>query len=77
MVNNGFLWEIVPATFNESGNLSRKRGFNYIVIENTSKELKTATCGNNIRYHLRKISDFKQVENQLFQVVEAIYIPLE
>ncbi len=34
-------------------------------IENTSKELKTATCGNNIRYHLRKISDFKQVENQL------------
>ena len=34
-------------------------------IENTSKELKTATCGNNIRYHLRKISDFKQVESQL------------
>ena len=34
-------------------------------IENTSKELKTATCGNNIRYHLGKISDFKQVENQL------------
>lgn len=28
-------------------------------IENTSKELKKATCGNNIRYHLGKISSFK------------------
>ncbi|MGK7934420.1 MAG: ISH3 family transposase [Xenococcaceae cyanobacterium] len=34
-------------------------------IENTSKELKKATSGNNIRYHLSKISDFKQLENQL------------
>ena len=34
-------------------------------IENTSKELKTATCGNNIRYHLNKISDFKELEIQL------------
>ena len=34
-------------------------------IENTSKELKKATSGNNIRYHLGKISDFKQLENQL------------
>ena len=29
-------------------------------IENTSKELEKATCGNNIRYHLGKISEFKQ-----------------
>ncbi len=34
-------------------------------IENTSKELKKATSGNNIRYHLSKISDFKQLENHL------------
>jgi hypothetical protein len=34
-------------------------------IENTSKELKKATCGNNIRYHLGKISGFKELENQL------------
>ena len=34
-------------------------------IENTSKELKKATCGNNIRYHLSKISDFKELEIQL------------
>lgn len=34
-------------------------------IENTSKELKKATCGNNIRYHLGKISDFEELENQL------------
>jgi hypothetical protein len=40
-------------------------------IENTSKELKTATCGNNIRYHLGKISDFKQVENQLNSALKS------
>ncbi len=34
-------------------------------IENTSKELKKSTCGNNIRYHLGKISDFKELEIQL------------
>ena len=34
-------------------------------IENTSQELKKATCGNNIRYHLGKISDFEELENQL------------
>ena len=34
-------------------------------IENTSKELEKATCGNNIRYHLSQISDFEQLENQL------------
>ena len=34
-------------------------------IENTSQELKKATCGNNIRYHLSKISDFEELENQL------------
>ena len=34
-------------------------------IENTSKELKKATCGNNIRYHLSKISDFEELEKQL------------
>ena len=34
-------------------------------IENTSKELQKSTCGNNIRYHLGKISEFKQLENQL------------
>ena len=34
-------------------------------IENTSKELKKATSGNNIRYHLSKISDFKQLEIQV------------
>ena len=41
-------------------------------IENTSKELKTATCGNNIRYHLGKISDFKQVENQLNSALKLL-----
>lgn len=34
-------------------------------IENTSKEFKKATCGNNIRYHLSKISDFHSLESQL------------
>ena len=34
-------------------------------IENTSKELKKSTSGNNIRYHLGKISDFKELESQL------------
>ncbi len=34
-------------------------------IENTSKELKKVTSGNNIRYHLGKISDFQQLEIQL------------
>jgi hypothetical protein len=34
-------------------------------IENTSKELKKVTCGNNIRYHLSKISNFQQLESQL------------
>jgi putative transposase len=34
-------------------------------IENTSKELKKSTCGNNIRYHLNKISDLKELEIQL------------
>ncbi len=40
-------------------------------IENTSKELKKATCGNNIRYHLGKISDFKQLENQLNSALKS------
>ena len=31
-------------------------------IENTSKSLKKATCGKNIRYHLDKINDFEELE---------------
>ncbi len=34
-------------------------------IENTSKEFKKSTCGNNLRYHLNKVSDFKELEIQL------------
>ena len=34
-------------------------------VENTCKELNQATSGNNIRYHLGKISDFIQLEKQL------------
>lgn len=34
-------------------------------IENTSKELKKSTCGNNLRYHLNKISEFKELEIQI------------
>ena len=34
-------------------------------IENTSKELNKATSGNNIRYHLGKISDFQELEIHL------------
>lgn len=40
-------------------------------IENTSKELKKSTCGNNIRYHLNKISDFKELENQLNSALKS------
>ncbi len=34
-------------------------------IENTCQELNQATSGNNIRYHLGKITDFIQLEKQL------------
>lgn len=34
-------------------------------IENSSKELKLATCGNNIRFHLKKISDFLKLEKEI------------
>ena len=34
-------------------------------IENTSKELNKATSGNNIRYHLGKISNFQELEIHL------------
>lgn len=40
-------------------------------IENTSKELKKATCGNNIRYHLRKISNFKELDIQLNSALKS------
>ena len=40
-------------------------------IENTSKELKKSTCGNNIRYHLNKISDFKELEIQLNSALKS------
>ncbi|RUS93956.1 ISH3 family transposase [Dulcicalothrix desertica PCC 7102] len=33
-------------------------------IENTSKVLNESPCGNDIRYHLDKIDDFEQVEQQ-------------
>ena len=34
-------------------------------IENTAKELEGISCGNNIRYHLKKINDFNALEKQL------------
>ncbi len=40
-------------------------------IENTSQELKKSTCGNNIRYHLNKISDFKELEIQLNSALKS------
>ena len=40
-------------------------------IENTSKELKKSTCGNNIRYHLGKISNFKELEIQLNSALKS------
>ena len=40
-------------------------------IENTSKELKKSTCGNNIRYHLNKISDFKELEIKLNSALKS------
>ena len=40
-------------------------------IENTSKELKKSTCGNNLRYHLHKISDFKELEIQLNSALKS------
>lgn len=44
---------------------------NQDTIENTSKELKKATSGNNIRYHLGKISDFTQLETQLNLAIKS------
>lgn len=44
---------------------------NQDTIENTSKELKKATSGNNIRYHLGKISDFNQLETQLNLAIKS------
>ena len=40
-------------------------------IENTSKELKKSTCGNNIRYHLGKISNFEALEIQLNSALKS------
>ena len=40
-------------------------------IENTSKELQKSTCGNNIRYHLNKISDFKELEIKLNSALKS------
>ncbi len=40
-------------------------------IENTSKELEKSTCGNNIRYHLNKIADFKELEIQLNSALKS------
>lgn len=34
-------------------------------IENSCKELKHATCGNNIRYHLQKINDLEKLEKEI------------
>jgi putative transposase len=34
-------------------------------IENSCKELKQATCGNNIRYHLKKIHDLIKLEKEI------------
>jgi hypothetical protein len=34
-------------------------------IENTSKILKQAPCGKNIRYHLDKINDFEELETNI------------
>lgn len=34
-------------------------------IEQTSKELKNVPSSNNIRYHLNKIKDFKQLEAEM------------
>jgi len=34
-------------------------------IENSCQELKQATCGNNIRYHLKKIHDLVKLEKEI------------
>ena len=34
-------------------------------IEQTAKELKNVPLSNNIRYHLKKIKDFKQLEAEI------------
>jgi hypothetical protein len=34
-------------------------------IENSCKDLKQATCGNNVRYHLKKINDLVKLEKEI------------
>ena len=44
-------------------------------IENTSKILKRVPCGKNIRYHLDKINNFKELESQLNLALKSQILP--
>lgn len=40
-------------------------------IENTTKTLKKAPSGNDIRYHLNKIDNFEELEKQINQALKS------
>ncbi len=40
-------------------------------IENTAKTLKRIPSGNDIRYHLNKITDFEDLERQINQALKS------
>ena len=44
-------------------------------IENTSKILKQAPCGKNIRYHLDKINDFEELETNINSALKSRRLP--
>ncbi len=44
-------------------------------IENTSKILKQAPCGKNIRYHLDKIKDFEELETNINSALKSSKLP--
>jgi putative transposase len=44
-------------------------------IENTSKMLKNARCGRNIRHHLDKINDFDTLESQVNLALQSQVLP--
>jgi putative transposase len=47
----------------------------YQIIENTSKILKQATCGKNIRYHPDKINDFEELETNINSALKSRKLP--
>ncbi len=42
-------------------------------IENTSKTLQNAPCGNNIRYHLEKYDDMETLESRLGKICHITF----